>query len=358
MAFKTGTATDYLDLLDQFSLFITGNDSPASGLNWVEERNITTSPEEREIIWRGTGGVSPESNLYFGVKTYSDDGVGRYNWDLRAMTGFTDGSPEGSVAFEVQPGISPANTYVPLENASMTYWMYGNDRRVQMVVKTGTSYQYMYAGFLNTFATETEWPYPMCVIGSTWDVNQRFNDNSVDYQTIPIPSSGTGATDEGPVFVRFVDGVWYGFQNVDGTATQSDSALDRVVWPMAPDIFTADFDPNSLLPSRTLFVSASTPETFFSAFFDSTVGGTPNERLLRSFGSPQPSPIFPLTLLMTNPTRQWLGELDNVFWISATGGLTAEDFLLDTSVSPEAQYDIFQNIHRTDDWSFFAIKRE
>ena len=68
--------------------------------------------------------------------------------------------------------------------------------------------------------------------------------------------------------------------------------------------------------------------------------------------------MFPLTLFMAEPSRQFLGEIDNVFWISATGGLTAEDSLLDTAVSPEEQYDIFQNIHRTDDWSFYAIKRE
>jgi hypothetical protein len=358
MAFETGTASNYLDLLDKLSLFMTGNNSPASGLNWVEERNITTSPEEREIIWRGTGGVSPESNLYFGVKTYSDDGVGRHNWDLRGMTGFIDGSPEGSVTFETQPGISPANTYVPLENASMTYWFYGNDRRVMMVAKTGTSYQFMHAGFINTFATEVEYPYPLCIIGSTWDVDQRFGDNSVDYQTIPIPSSDIGSADEGPVFIRFVDGVWYGFQNVSGTSTQSSHALGRHIWPMAPDFIAAELDPNSLLPSRSVFLISNAPLTFFEQFFDSSVGGTPNERLLRSFGSPQPSPIFPLTLIMQTPSTQYLGELDNLFWISATGGLTAEDFLLDTSVSPEEQYDIFQNIHRTDDWSFFAIKRE
>jgi len=355
MAFQTGTATDYIDLLDIFRDFLTGAGSPTSGLNWVVEREITFSPNEKEMIFRGNGGVSPVDQIYFGIQTYSNSGLGRFNWDLRGMTGFSDGSPEGSVDFLSQPGISPANSYVPLENATMTYWLYGNERRVQMVVKTGTSYQYMYAGFINAFSTEVEWPYPMCVYGSSWNVNQNFNDNTITYAGMPNPGSSSQAL-FGPCWVRFVDGVWYGFQNFSGTSTETASNAGRVIWPMCPSFSVAAMDGDHSANAVTEGTSAR--HIFKNQFANITPGGTPLARLLRSFGSPQPTPMFPITVLMALPSRQFLGELDNVFWLSGTGGLTAEDTLLDSGVSPEQQYDVFQNVHRTDDWTLFAIKRE
>jgi hypothetical protein len=356
MAFRTGTATDYLDLLTTFRDFITGADSPASGLNWTAVRDVLNSPEEREMIFRGTGGVSPEDQIFFGINTYSDSGVGRFNWDLRGFTGFTDGSPEGSVAFAAQPGISPASSYIPLENSSMTYWMYGNDRRVMMVVKTGTAYQFMHAGLLNTFSTSTEFPYPLCIIGSSWDVDQRFNDNAVDYASVPNPGSDlASAGNTGPCLLRFVDGVWYGFQNFGDTAPETDHPDDRFIWPMAANFSVTDDDHDG---SNRLLEGFSLINYFRSIFTSATPGGTPQGRLLRGFGSPQPSPLFPLTLIMAKPSRQFLGELDNIFWINGTGGLSAEDNLIDSGVSPEESYDIFQNIHRTDDWTLYAIKRE
>ena len=355
MAFQTGTATDYLDLVDILRDFLTGAGSPTSGLNWVVERDATYSPLERELIMRGNGGVSPADEVFFGIQTYSNSGTGLFNWDLRGMTGFSDGSPEGSVIFTDQPGISPANSYVPLQNAAMTYWLYGNERRVQMVVKTGTSYQYMYAGFINPFSTELEWPYPLCVFGSSWNVNQRFNDNTLNYGAMPNPGSSS-TTLFGPCWVRFVDGVWYGFQNYSGVSTESASFQGRVLWPMHPNFSAAALDGDH--SDNAVTEGTTARHIFRNQFADSQSGGTPDARLLRSFGSPQPTALFPISIIMALPSRQFLGEIDNVFWLSGTGGLAAEDFLIDSGESPEAQYDVFQNIHRTDDWTLFAIKRE
>jgi hypothetical protein len=50
--------------------------------------------------------------------------------------------------------------------------------------------------------------------------------------------------------------------------------------------------------------------------------------------------------------------MDGLYWSNGTGGLTAEDQIIDTAVSPEVAYDVFQNIHRTDDWLLYAVRRD
>lgn len=350
MAFEQGTATDYIDLLDKLKNFCTGANSPTSGLNWVVEREVTYSPLEKEIIFRGTGGVSPENSIYWGIKTYSNTGLGRYNWDLRGMTGFLDGSPTGSQTFETQPGVSPASTYIPLENAAMDYWFYGTDRRIIMVANTSVSYQFMYAGFFNAFATEVEYPYPMVVIGATYNVDQKFNDNAVGYGTVPRPITPSNGSPLSSIQFRFIDGSWYNIAsyNAQSGNEADESVNDRPLWPLHDD-------GGITLATGALMYQGTYN---FDAFTDDAAGGTPTRRLLRGFGSPQPHPLFPLTMLMFNPTRQYLGELDGVYWVPATGGLTSEDQIIDTLVSPERNYDVFQNTHKTDDWQFYAVKRE
>jgi hypothetical protein len=361
MAFRQGTATDYIDLLDQLRDFLTGSASisPQSGLNWTAQRDVTYSPTERELIMRGTGAASPERPLYFGIQTYSNSGLGRFNWDVRGMTGFTDGSPTGSIAFGSQPGISPSNQYVPLQNASMPYWFYGNDKRIIMVAKTGTSYQFMYAGYLNIFGTENEYPYPICIAGSSWNVDQRFNDNTLNYSTVPHPGSQNQAG-RGPVTFRFVDGVWYSCSHFSGTAseTRNDQLVHPGIWPLINDTSDLSGDSNTQLPTQQVEEISSRRRNFAEQFTDPTPGGTPDNRLLQSFGSPRPTPLYPLTICGHNPSRQFYGEMDGVYWANATGGLTAEDQVIDTAVSPEVTYDVFQNVHRTDDWMYYAVKRE
>lgn len=359
MAFKTGTATDYLDLVDKLRDFLTGAGSPNSGLNWTTQRDITYSPAERELIMRGTGGSSPERPLYFGLQTYSNSGLGRFNWDVRGMTGFSDGSPTGSVAFADQPGLGPSNQYVPLQNASMTYWMYGTDRRVIMVVRTGTSYQFMYAGFLNIFGTESEYPYPLCVAGSSWNVDQRFNDNNLNYASVPHPGA-TSAAGRGPVSFRFVDGTWLSCSHYSGTTTESrgQQVNHPGIWPLLNGITDATATPESVAPQRCTEIVGAQRRCFGEEFVATTAGGTPDQRLMQGFGSPRPTPMFPLTIAGRAPSRQFYGEMDGLYWCNGTGGLTAEDQLIDTSVSPEVTYDVFQNIHRTDDWHLYAVRRD
>jgi len=358
MAKITGTADSYLDLMTDFRDFITGL-SPT--ISWITVRDTSTSPvganspNVTEMIFEGdaSNGGSPTRNLYFGIRSYEEPGAGVFGWELRGFTGFQDGSPVGSVVFEDQPDASPP-TYIPLQNTTMTYWIWANERRVVMVVKTGTAYQWFHAGFLDPFATETEYPYPLMVCGSTHDDTVAFNSNALRYSSMINPGGNDTElpiiSNESVMYMRFVDGQWYPIKNFRVSGSAEAEQTDRNVWPMAGFV-GADWPPDSAPPAPT--------REWRQQFLSATAGGTPTSLLAQTPGSPDDiTPLYPLTIVWNDPSIQAIGEISGVFWISATGGVTSEDEIFDNGVSPQQRYLAFQNIHRTDQWEFGAVKDE
>ena len=356
MSFTTGTATDYKNLLEKLRDYITGVDvSPNVDRGWVllKDTSITSpQPSVYEMIFQGRGDSSPAKAIYFGIQTYENVPTGYYNWDVKGFTGYNATSPE--TAFASQPGVSP-DCYVPLQNATISYWFYVTGRRVCMVAKTGTAYQYMYCGFFDPLATDSEYPYPMMIMGSSYLVTQKFSDNDLDYASSTNPA-GTSVTTPGQShsagYLRFTDGQWYGVKNHWNSSNTEATLTDDVVnvWPLGPHKET-DYD--------QINKGAAPLTPFSNRYRSNTAGGTPIANLgLTEDGSNGVPPIFPLTLVLVTPSEQILGEMHNVYWVSGAQGVTAEDTITDTTVSPEQAYTIFQNIHRTDEWMFLAIKDE
>lgn len=361
MAKTTGTATDYLDLMLHLRDFLTG--SVGSPSPWAIMRDTTPagspvvypSPVTQEMIFEGdaSNGGSPERKFYFGIQSYEDPGSSVYGWDLKGFTGFDDGSPVGSVLFADQPDASPS-AYVPLANSSMDYWIWANERRVIMVIKTGTSYQWLYAGFMSPFATESEYPYPMVIMGSSHTNTYEFSSNAVDFSTGCYPcgdsNQTTITTATAPIWQRFTDGAWYPIKN----GYKSGSALNylyyRNMWPMKP------YSQSYYLPQN-----AAPTDTFalWDQFYHNTQGGTPPSYLVQTPGSPDPiTSLWPLTIMWNTPSMQISGEMDGIYWIHNNGGITSEDEIWDYGVSPAQRYLVFQNIHRTDPWMFMCVKDE
>ena len=59
--------------------------------------------------------------------------------------------------------------------------------------------------------------------------------------------------------------------------------------------------------------------------------------------------LWPCTLLMGNPSEQVLGEMDDVFWFGAAGGVLPEDTL-------NTDFTAFQSGNRSEPFAFFAIR--
>ena len=356
MASFTGTADNYLDLMTALRDAITTT-SPT--ISWTAVRDTSTSPvganspNTTEMIFRGdaANGGSPSRFLYWGIQSYEDPGAGIYGFAVRGFTGFQDGSPVGSVAFEDQPDASKA-AYVPLQNTTMTYWIFANERRVIMVVKTGTSYQWMHAGFLDTFATETEYPYPLMIAGSSHVNTVTFSSNSIDYSAFIDPG---GDNSENPIvglstmYMRFTDGSWYPIKNFYKSGSTAANRTDRNVWPLS-GYNNADWPTDGV-------VNAS--KEWRQIMYTTSIGGTPTATLAQTPGSPDDiSPMYPLTIIWSSPSLQLVGEISGAFWVSNVGGLTSEDDIFDSGVSPKQGYKVFKNVHRTDAWEFGAIKDE
>lgn len=384
MATKTGDATDYLDLLQIFKEFLIGNGSPASGLNWVveEERSSFTSPQtdipfgdadaleevaaqnnqnHDQIIFRGMGGVSPERDIYFAIQTLGLSTTGYFNWQIRGLTGFVQNSPiTDYVGLQDQPGRSPP-CFLALQNTTMTYWFMANDRHIKGCIKTGSSYQTFYIGFVNPFATEAEYPYPLFVGGSSFEENTIFSSNAITTSSSLLGGGGDGGVliEDGTLFpvqkssgwVRFIDGIWYQVKNFESTGSietvLAQGAGLCLNWPQGSPA-------SGVFPVENVIVNA---RTIANSFRDTTPGDTAIMQMLPAFGSPRLVTLFPVTLFLPD-TNQLIGELDGVYWAPAAGGVTSEDTITDFGESPEVEHIVFQNVFRTDGWSFLAIRNE
>jgi hypothetical protein len=64
--------------------------------------------------------------------------------------------------------------------------------------------------------------------------------------------------------------------------------------------------------------------------------------------------LWPTMVVQSTPAIQVHMELDNVFWVSAFGGVVSEDRIIENS----EVYRVFQNGLRTENYSFFAIKEQ
>ena len=386
MASETGTASDYKDLLQKLKLFLTGAGSPESGLNWVveEERSSFTSPiteipsgdadelmevasannqAHDQMIFRGMGGTSPEKAIYFAIQTYGLSTTGYYNWHLRGLTGFAQNSPiTDYVPLRDQPGRSPP-AFLLLQNTTMTYWFVANERRIMGCVKTGTSYQPFYIGFLNPYATDAEYPYPMAVCGTAHTEATLFSSNNITTAS-PLTSGGGSSTqglavqgdlypvNEASGWVRFTDGNWYAIKhyaqaggNETALSGQSGAGLCHV-YPQAQGWTSG--------PSYS--ARGNGAMVFQTKFRDVTPGDTPQMQMLPAFGSPELITMWPLTAYLPSPVGQLLGDFDGCYWVSGSGGVSSEDTITDFGESPEVTNIIFQNVHRTDLWTFLAMR--
>lgn len=167
---------------------------------WTIERDTTWSGSERDVILRGSGGGA--DTIYVGWRTFQNAGASRYNWELHGFTGYDSG-----LDHQNQPGISPGDhesgtssiqngTYLPLSNASLEYWINVNSYHIILTVKVGSNYFHASLGFLNRYATSSEYPYPLLIAGSASDADATAV-QSQKMSTLTDPFVHTSITNNG-----------------------------------------------------------------------------------------------------------------------------------------------------------------
>jgi hypothetical protein len=332
-----------INLTVDTSILVTG---------WVVDRSDIYDSPERELLMHGLG--SGAEAIYCQFQTRRNVGAGVFYWEIQGASGFDNGE-----LFDDQPGSSKQTVdtddlSTPLNNGIIDYWFVIDPFHIKGIFKSGSSYTNLYTGFINTYVTAAEYPYPLYVSGcsSASSRNIPFNDSSDFMSGMHDPISFSSVQD-GPGALREVDGQWYRFRNAfpSGANKNTDSPEQRSIYPcrMMPNS-------SAVITPQNRFSGSSIVGTRADAWF----GG-----LLAAGGAAQldPTPdsagdiqfLWPNVLYQQIPSLQILGELIDVYPVVVRGiGAVSEDTMTDANGNT---YILFQNCNRTDTWAFFAIKR-
>jgi hypothetical protein len=306
MATATGTATDYLDLLERFNTFVTGL---GGGAAWTALRNVTG-----EKIWSAPGGGADQ--IIVGAKSFFNVGADYYNWRLGGFLAFDAG-----LAFENQSGyvgifsgVAAPSPVLNLWNSAIPYRFYASGRRAIILAKVSSVYVAAYLGFLSTYVSPGSWPYPLVVGGSmAWtaepaatSANWRWSYAGAEIANFPIPRVIANPFDSS-LRVRLPSGVWMGI----GKAAIEVRANLGKVWPYSN------------------VGIANAPD-----WRDDLGGG-----------------YMLLPVVLADGIPNVYGELDGVFALTGFGN-GAENTVTIGGVS----HYVVQNVFRTDQLDYFAIK--
>lgn len=188
MAYTSGTAANYKDLLAVLATFAAAN-----GWSIMEQ-------SETVLYLKGSG-IAGLDEIYCGVETYEVPTSGIYNWNMYGSIGYRSGRAPSK-----HPGSSytyASNLVVAcLWNTAIPYWMVANGRRIILVAKVGTTYQTIHLGLLTPPATDAQYPYPLLIGGCRYD-------NTTSYSSTYIGSFwGSYGDDYASGRIYCPSGVW------------------------------------------------------------------------------------------------------------------------------------------------------
>jgi hypothetical protein len=294
--------------------------------------------------------LKSSDDVYVGIRTFKD-GTSAYNWEIAAMTGYDSG-----LLFESQANISPGRyddpqidqrpgCYTPLNNSTLTYWMSITPRRIIMVAKSGSTYPNMYVGWLNQFGTTSEYASPLLVMGCQSDYTTVFSDTKIAYSGMCDPICDDD-DDKGPGYIMDPQGNW---RQVANSEMSFGTRSER--WDL------------NVFPCGQAYQGGSSADRYFSTSLEVTKfcppsgnPGTQQIEILQTMDTTNVSILWPATLIESIPDVIALGEMDNVFWVSAVtdgSNIVTED----TITKDNHTYKVFQNCNRSNNWALFALRQ-
>ncbi|MEX2524442.1 MAG: hypothetical protein WD750_05755 [Gammaproteobacteria bacterium] len=283
MAYQNGTASDYLDLLKKLEDF-------AVLQGWTVQRSTydEVGGTDGELILDGPG-VNDDQNIIVGIKSYHDVGSDYYNWEFKGARIY-DGETYDNM-------VQDSNArYLPLWNDSIPYWLICNKQRIALVAKVSTVYMHLYLGYINPYAADFEYDYPLLIGGSSASSTARWSNTGLN---------AYWASGQGHGYLWTPDDTW----------RQIGTSTDNVrIWP----------------------------------WMDANTGN--QDSLRDTFGD---YPLFPPVLMIptSNNVEGHLGELDGVRHI--TGFSLGTEDIVDTGTQ---DYLVAQNTLRNDIHDFMALE--
>lgn len=220
MAFTSGTATDYLDLLDELQTFLAAE-------GWTVHDYVSGSAGKLRVEGPGTGsGRRVFVNIYPNV----DAPASIYSWRVRGAINYSSGALEGMNLGEMDRPV-----YFNLWNAALNYWFYVTDRRFVVVVQCGTVFMSLHAGFFLPWASPAQYPFPLLIAADNSDP-VVYNLENARRRMFCDPG---GTATEPSAWLRHPSGAWIAVRN-QGPSNAANQGIQQnentpqmtaMVWP-------------------------------------------------------------------------------------------------------------------------------
>lgn len=340
----------------------------------VDGRNTNNSSfnsvsNEKQVVLIGDG-TGLTNKPYIGLATLTQTSGVDTRYAI-AHIGLITHNP--SLALDLQLGIrgnpgtfSDGNAYILCDEnqlQSMDFWLSADDLRVCGVVNINPSavltdnglYQHFYHGYGNTYATETEDPYPMVVFAAARATNINPSIATSNITGLSEHLTGTGLSGPG-AFYQSEAGAWRAITNSQNTANQQNTTICMPMARMTP--ISGATDPNRIVNEGPMR---------FDTGFGSLNRSSPTVRLLPVPGSSDLLYPIPLTILY-RPGGSTLNEtldtprvqLRDCFFVYNTNGsgATISNFSEDYITIGSDRYRVFHTHTSTQLYSYICIRED
>lgn len=317
--------------------------------------SVNSVTDEKEVVLQGSAGGGNDPIIGYRTYTQTSGLTTNYGWLQVGMDQFN-----ASLGFTAQIGVGPSTTIgatggivlLMFDNAQ-SYWFRTTGRQVTAVVKAvglaTTTYQTGIIGLLNPFGTTTEAPYPMYVSGSSRTANQSPDAGGFSVSG-PTELFSAATTSTPAAYRRGSDGTYQSVQNGNNGTMQT---LLGSVFPVSLIQEPTSSSVDDIIRNGTFVINGTAALG---------TGASATTSLMPSIGANE-TQLYPATLV-TSPNGAGAndsettvrGEIDGVFWISAVKSDGTTMVAEDTLTSGSQRYRVFQNAHRTERYSYFALK--
>lgn len=336
MAFETGNANNFADLLNRLISFLTTNaELVAAGQQYQVIFDRTTSYPNREVsgldrrhvVFRSRG-LSGLDEIYTAITTKSNSSLDYYNWRIQGGTGFFDGNlPELVTDLSQGAGLLNPCSFEQVAmfwDSQMPYWFFANGRRWWVVAKVSNINESCGAGFILPACMPSQFRYPLTLWGSTTVEGSRWSDVSNTH----------GGICTGDARIRMPDGVWQRYSGYQHRMSGVNSNTNAQY--LLPTGIPGNQDSSSGGPAL---------DSIYGDLRDNAGGGFS---------------LFPVTLAKiraletggtVNSTGMTVGEADGLFWVPAFNS-GAEDVIQYNGQN----YVCFQSANKSDNPFIYALR--
>lgn len=315
MAVATGTATNFVDFYNKLRAFLLTNATlVAASQAWTQIAGNTGTLTIDDTITLQGPGLSGTDQVRIKLKPVYSVVNNRYNLELVGVPTWS-GAANQDAQFNMSTPV-----YMHLWNGSIPYKFVANGRRFIVVAQITTTVEAGYCGFFLPYALPSEYPYPMCVGGtsqvSTWDYTQA----SFEHSHFVNPSRSLRVYTPG--------NTWLSMENFTQSSSQSWSQ-----WHINTNLIgaTLPYQQGNGNDGQVRSFWASIRECFGGEF-----------------------PAHPIVLVTLFPSRARYGVLDGCFWVPGIGNAHGNTMTIDG-----VDHMVVQNVTRTDNFQgYWALKLE